>query len=389
MPQPLFEPLDETGMDMYELTRQLDIVKSKVFMGNTAAFLGSLMASMEFHWTRSIPTAATNGVILLWNPDWFLSLKPLTRATVFVHELWHPARMHMVRLGTRCPDYWNFACDIRINNDLEDQGYSFDGVEDCWKDQQYAGWVEEDIYEAIKQNGPKPQNGTWGKGEDGEGGDMLPSDDATKAKALNNIVRAVHASKLAGQAGTIPGEIEEMISKFLKPVVNWEHELQKWMSDLSEEDFTWQIRSRRSQDVYLPSEYIDEGRLEHLMFFQDTSGSISTQDTLRFNSELKYVWDRFQPQKMTIVEFDTVIQMIYVIEEGDIFDEIKIQGRGGTCLKCVHAMITKERPTAAIIFSDMYVEPMAPLKEKIPLLWVRVGGGGHIPAIGKTIDIEA
>ena len=382
----MFEPIKEEDYDIYELTRQLDITKSHVFMGKNAAFLGSLMCSMEFQWTKSIPTAATNGVIFIWNPDWFLSLPVKTRQTVFIHELWHPARLHMVRKGTRCPDYWNYACDIKINNELEDEGYSFEAVEWCWKDQSFRGQVEEDIYDVIIQKA-KPKGGSWGQGKDGEEGDMLPCDEATQQKAINNIVSAVHAAKLAGQPGSIPGEIEELINTFLAPVIPWERELQAWMADLAEEDFTWMIRSRRSTDVYLPSEYTDEGRLEHLMYFQDVSGSVTTEDVRRFNSELKYVKERFNPTKMTIVQFDTKIQKIDIMLEDDDYSEILIQGRGGTCLKCVHKMIEDEKPTAAIIFSDMEVAPMVPLTEAIPVLWIAVGSCGHTPNFGKLIKI--
>jgi predicted metal-dependent peptidase len=141
--------------------------------------------------------------------------------------------------------------------------------------------------------------------------------------------------------------------------------------------------------MYLPSRFTDEGRLEHLMYFQDVSGSITESNIVRFNSELKYVWDTFKPQKMTIVQFDTRITQVDEFTEGDPFEKIKIVGRGGTCLKCVREKIIKDEPTAAIIFSDMQVAPMQ--KVDIPVLWVCVDSGwgiGHTPTFGKVIRIK-
>ena len=96
-------------MDDYELTRAMDRTKSKLLTGNNA-FLGSLMCSLHFEWDSSIPTACTNGVFLRWNPEWYISLPIATREMVLAHEVWHVARLHNIRRGTRDPELWNYAC---------------------------------------------------------------------------------------------------------------------------------------------------------------------------------------------------------------------------------------------------------------------------------------
>ena len=154
-------------LDQAALQRALDITKSTVFLKSNAAFLGSLMCSLEFIWDETIETAQTDGVHLWWNPHWFLSLPPRTRETVLVHELWHPGKLHDLRRGSRDPKIWNYACDIRINNDLEKEGYSFDQVEWCWKDQSVdvnGRLTEEDIYDLLVYNNQQPPSGggSWG-----------------------------------------------------------------------------------------------------------------------------------------------------------------------------------------------------------------------------------
>ena len=63
-------------MDSINIERELDRVKAAVFLGTNAAFFGSLMCTLEFVWDESTKTAATDGVHLFFNPDFFLSLTP-------------------------------------------------------------------------------------------------------------------------------------------------------------------------------------------------------------------------------------------------------------------------------------------------------------------------
>src|SRR5207245_8555961 len=101
---------------------------------------------------------------------------------------------------------------------------------------------------------------------------------------------------------------QSLLDHFLAPIIPWEKVLLKWHIELSRSKFTWRRPRRRTmpQNIYLPSRSDDEGRLAHLMYMQDVSGSISNPEILRFNSELKYVWDYIKPKKMTVVQFDAI-----------------------------------------------------------------------------------
>lgn len=382
----LLTPVNEETLDIHKMTRELDKTKSAVFLGNNAAFLGSIMCGMNFVWSRDLPTAGTNGVYFWWNPDWFMQLDPEVRKTVLVHELWHVARLHMLREADRSKEIWNYACDIRINNDLENEGYSFFGTEP-WKDHSVdANGIlsEEDIYDLLMQQSKQPPGGSWGDGE----ADMISQSTEDKQRTVNNVVQALHQAKITGQAGDLPGGIEDIIKKFLEPVVPWEVVLMQFFTDLLHEDYSWKRPNRRYHDMYLPSRFTDDGRLEHLMYFLDVSGSISEKDLLRFNSEVKHIQEVLKPQRLTLVQFDTRITAVKEFKEEDPFDEIEIIGRGGTSLVPVRAYIQEHRPTAAIIFSDLYVSPMQPLDEDIPIIWVAVDNPGATVPFGKLIHIR-
>ena len=116
------------------------------------------------------------------------------------------------------------------------------------------------------------------------------------------------------------------------------------------------------------------------------SGSISDHDVKRFNSEVKYVKEQFNPKKMTLVQFDHGLRDEKVIEEDDAFDKVVVIGRGGTCLVEVREHMIKHNPTAAIIFTDLGVAPMEPLPTPIPIIWAVTGNYGDV-LFGKLIRI--
>ncbi len=388
----MFQPtsVDTPEYDATWLKRELDKTKTRTFMSKHAAFLGPLMCSLQFIWSEQLPTAATDGIRFWWNPRWFASLKPETRNTVLMHELWHVAWLHILRLGSRDAKIWNYAADIVINNMLEDEGYSFEGVENCWKDQQYAGLPTEKVYDLLmKQCQYKPQtSGAWGQG--GNSPDELHDIFANQTpeereQVISNVVRAVQTAKLAGQPGSVPGEIEEIISTYLAPKVDWRVELQNFFKDLGGGDFSWSYPNRRYVDDYLPS-LRSEGRLEKLNYYVDVSGSISNADVIRFNSEVKYIKDTFNPLMLKVILFDTRITKVYEFAEYDPFDQLVVVGRGGTDLAPVHAHIEEDRPTAAVIFTDLGCEPMAEVL--CPVIWVVINNTYTRPAFGRIIDIQ-
>jgi predicted metal-dependent peptidase len=126
--------------------------------------------------------------------------------------------------------------------------------------------------------------------------------------------------------------------------------------------------------------------LENLMYFVDVSGSITDPYIIRFNSELKYIKETFNPEKLTVVQFDHRIQDVKVFTDEDEFGKIEVVGRGGTSLSPVRELILKEKPTAVIIFSDLECAPME--KVDCPIIWVVVNNPKTRPAFGRIINIQ-
>jgi predicted metal-dependent peptidase len=389
VPKPLILGED---LDIPALNRALDQTKASVFLGKNASFFGSLLCSLNFYWTSDIKTAAVTPDILMWNPYWFLKLNLSQRKTVLMHELWHPALLHSIRRGDRDHELWNIACDHRINNNLLDDGYDFKGLDPCL-DRQYKTMVEEDIYDHLDSL-PKliVNRGSWGPLD--PTGDMIDDPDASQdptvaqTNAVGKVVQAKQVAELSGETVDLSGVVETLLKQFLAPVVPWEIHLARWMQDLANRKRSFRRPNRRYPGLYLPAVIESRGALEHLAYFLDVSGSVSDAEVLRFNSEVKYVKEKFKPKKMTLIQFDTKITDVVVFEEKDKFEKLVIIGRGGTDFTPVRQWIIDNTPTAAIVFSDMHCAPMEPLTVNIPILWVAINNREATVPFGKIIYIK-
>lgn len=349
--------------------RLLDRAKSAAFTDSNAAFLGCLMCNLNFQWTNSISTAAVDGINFLWNPDWFDSLTPEERKGVLMHELWHIALLHGIR-GESFADHmrWNVACDILINNRLINEGYVL--PMGALSDPAFIGddWLEEKIYEALPSTPPQQ---CWGTG--------TFSKNAAQVTVVQN---AIAAAKFAGD---VPGNVEAAVKEFLKPKLSWKQLLHKYLLDKIEPEYSWNKPNRRFSNIYLPSLLPQEGRLITIAMFLDTSGSISEEDSKMFVSEVKFVQEVMNPEKLIVVQFDTTIQDEKIYTENTPFKNIKLKGFGGTNYECIRQYILKHKPTVSIIFTDLWADPMQDVGNN-ELIWVVKDNSDNAPQ-GKTIHV--
>lgn len=383
-----------TTMTESERARELDKVMAEVFINSNGAFLGPLMASLEFVWTDSIPTCATDYERILWNPADFDKQTRKTRVASLVHELAHNYRLHGLRQGVRDNEVWNVACDIAINRELRRSGYDAPPPDFIPDMPQLKAELEEEIYELLQQP-PKSGAGGGSQAQQGLPGGhcschMLPAPTKAQQQTLvNNVVQAMQQAKMSGNPGSIPGTLETLLNTFLKPQIPWEQHLYQWFSELLDSHLTYQRPNRRYQShgILIKSRIPERNRLDHLVYAFDVSGSVSDEQVTRFNSEMKYIKDTFQPTKMTLILFDTKVQKVIEITQDDDFNELKVVGRGGTDLRDVRKFLKKSEATAAVIFSDLYCSPMEPGLD-IPIIWVCIDNETAEVPFGKLLHIK-
>ena len=127
-------------------------------------------------------------------------------------------------------------------------------------------------------------------------------------------------------------------------------------------------------------------QLQDLNYYIDVSGSVTDAQVIRCNSEIKHIKDSFNPKLLRLILFDTQIRAVYEFQEHEPFEKLVIVGRGGTCLIPVREHILKTKPSAAVIFSDLWVTPMEPVKT--PIIWIAVSTPVNVGTCGTLSHIQ-
>lgn len=365
------------------MTAQLALDKAIVglFQKKCSAFLSVIFCGHKVEWSTEIPTACTNGLLLQINPDWWLGLSEPMRVTVLAHEMWHPALFHTLpaRAQGRIHEIWNMACDHAINLMLKEHGYIFDI--DHLADDRFRGMSAEQIYDVLVQENPVIH---LPFGEDFKSTDLDKPEDAAEVQQL--VVRATVVANMSNAAGELPAEMKETIERLLNPKLRWETLLTRFLTERSEESYTWKVPSRRYSDMYLPSR-VGDGGLEHLVWAFDISLSVTTAQIRTFLTEVRKAHQLFQPKRMTVITFDTEIHDIYEIENTSDLDTLDITSRGGTCMECIMNYAMEHKPAAMVVFSDL--ECWVPPNPGIPVLFICLDNPDLSMPFGKTIHLSS
>lgn len=375
-------------MQANELERELNRTKIALMQSKEAVFFTTIVFSLKFVWDENHPTAYTNGYKIGFNPDFFMGMSREERAGVLIHEAYHVAADHLGRLGKRDPRIWNAAADHVINLDLKSRNIKLPVPH--LADSRFVGMSTEQVYqildsEAIEIELPMEDimggNGE-GQGEDGEGNPVTAEQRQRHVEAL--LVRASVQAKMQGaKPGSIPGEVELMLNRLMKPRLPWQTILRREVTDLAKVGYTWQRPNRRyTPDHYLPS--LNVPAVTDLTFYVDISGSVSDDQFRIFVSEIASTFKMFPMKNLRIVQFDTKIRNDDTVKNIQELMKIKFTGRGGTCPECIFEDMDKTKPRLALVFTDGEFHWHRD-KVKPRLLWLINDNERFKPRFGRAI----
>jgi predicted metal-dependent peptidase len=367
------------------------LVKSRANLVLDHPFFGALALRLESIVDRAAPTAWTNGQYLAINPDWFMGLSLSKRKGLLAHEIMHNALAHPFRRGTREPRKWNKACDYVINAILLDSGFEL--PDDGLIDSKYKDWSAEKVYDSLPDD---PGNGKGGNnsgssdpGGCGEVRDASSnSGDNGSAPTEEDWQQAVvQAAQAAKMQGNLPGFAARLIGDLLRPKIDWRDVLQAFLDPTARDDYSWNKRNRRHQDIYLPS--LRSEQVGDVVVVVDTSGSIGGEELKRFNSELKAIMDYAKPKKIYVMDVDAKLHSVREFEPQD-FDigPLKFKGGGGTDFKPAYNYIAKEgiSPECLIYFTDLCCDSY-PKEPDYETFWVCTVTGAK-PKFGQVFYTE-
>lgn len=369
------------------LQKELDKTKIGLMMqGGT--FLISVGLMMQHVFTESVDTAATDGKRIYFNPSFFSSLKKPERIGVLAHEIMHVALMHMIRLGTRDHNVYNQAGDYVINDILRNSGYIL--PEPHLYDAKYHGWSTEEVYDDLIEEGagqdkPNILGGDidYSEGEDSE----VKGDIATSVQ--DTVMKARAQAKMdSNEQGTIPGEVDRLVDELINPVLDWTQLLARFMDSNAKNDYTWTRPNKRFfPNHYMPSMYSES--IDHVTVTVDTSGSVSDDMLSEILTEIKSVYDTYQPNNMTIIDCDSSIHHIHHVDDSTDIMSLKFTGGGGTSFIPPLDYCKEHGTNVLLYFTDLYAERICPDDGyEFDTLWICYSN--HEPQeYGETIYYES
>ena len=370
------------------LQKELDKTKIGLMMqGGT--FLIAVGLMMQHVFTEIVSTAATDGKRIYFNPAFFTGLSKQERIGVLAHEIMHIALMHPIRKGERDHNLYNQAGDYVINDILRNSGYVL--PEPHLYDAKYHGWSTEEVYDDLlqhqgKQNEPNILDGDIDFSEDAD--TETKGDIATSIQ--DNVMKARAQAKMEGgeEAGKIPGEVDRLIDDLINPVLDWSQLLARFMDSNTKNDHTWKRPNRRYFPThYMPTMYSET--IAHLTVAIDTSGSVTDPMMSEILTEVKSIYDTYQPTNMTILDCDQSIHNIHEVDDSTDIMKLKFTGGGGTSFYPVLDYCKENATNVLLYFTDLYAESItAEDGYEFETMWICYSKQ-EAPEYGETIYYES
>lgn len=353
----------------------------------------------KVNFTEDLPTAATNGRDVMYNPKFVDTLNDKELNFVVLHEALHKAYQHMhlwKKLWKENPMLANMAADYVVNYSIyeaDDRNEITMMPSSALFDKKYAGMTTKQVFDLLKKDA---ESNGGGGGKDGhdthdwEGSESM-SDEEVKETA-KQIDQALRQGEII--RGKMQGNKNRSVNELLEPKVNWREQLREFVNATckNKDRTSWKRPHKRfiGHDIYMPS-MIGEA-IGQVVIGIDTSGSIGDKELNEFLTEVVAICDDVSPSSIELLYWDTVVAGHETYHQGDyksLVQSTKPAGGGGTHVGCVNQYIKDKRiqPEAIIILTDGYVEDDFGGNWEYPTLWAITSK--HITSPhGKTIHIE-
>lgn len=365
----------------------LDRVKAQMMLNPNSLFYTSVFFSLNHVWDNSLPTAATDGVSVFFNEEYFMNCSPEQRMGLVLHETEHVMGMHMLRRGERDPRKWNIACDIVIDTGLDIAKFQ---VPDSLADRQYQDMTAEQVYDLLPEPPESYKPDILGApGDGGEDGSIpAPMGPKELEEHINGIlVRAATQVTAAGaDPGQIPGSVQVYLKSLLSPQLPWEQLLARYTRQIAKTYYDFQKPNRRYfPDVILPTPRGE--KIGHIAVAMDMSGSVTDEESRHFASETYAVVRKLRPKLLSLVQFDTAIKSVTDITSPADLADVKYHGRGGTDLRALMEWASENKPAVMVVFTDGYFDHNYS-NPGVPVIWVIHASVPFNPPFGQVVEYQ-
>ena len=317
------------------------------------------------------------------NPNYVTSCSVEKTAAVLIHELNHALRGHAERgrqtAAAELFDYWKIACDLEINDDLEDDDLDIDGLilPDSFGLEPYNS-AESYYHQLVNKAASLDEVPDCGPvcTPHPDGHDHLdPRGEAGLSELQRWAVRQTTAKLIiehddddgglySDDGWEVPGRLLDWAQQTACPQGDWRQLLaralrQSLQLQTGASDYTWQRPPRRNSldDLVLrPALAAPTG---HIAVVLDTSGSMGADDYAQAFSEIDAILTRAVPgTPVTVLSVDHDTQLIQRVNQTRNITPV---GGGGTDMAAGIETAAQTNPAAIVVITDGYTGwPPAP-----------------------------
>jgi predicted metal-dependent peptidase len=413
------------------------LIKARVRLILGQAFFGTLSLRLKLV-PGSLPTMATDGSRIVYNPAFVDQLKPAELEGTLAHEVLHCALGHQSRRGERDPELWNQAADFAINPILLGNGFTLPAG--ALIDPALNNLSAEEIYARLLQRrspggeAPKQDPGQTSAGggmdnglQEAQGTGMpdpkasprqsqvgektggLPNPESIRSGGFGEVwdatdeqghpaslaekrrqehewsIAAEQALRSAKACGHEPAGIERPLSESRQSRQDWRAILRDFVAATTPSDYRWSPPNRRyiASGLYLPS--VERRGLGEIVIAVDTSGSIGKLELEQFAGEILASSEEARPEAIHVVYCDAAVQSAQQFGPSEPV-RLEPKGGGGTDFRPTFEWVAENdiAPVCLIYLTDLCCDsyPEAP---EYPVLWVT---DSHRTApFGETVQI--
>ncbi len=371
------------------MKERLSILKTQLIVHHP--FFGVLLLNTEMIAEKVYPTAATDGIKIYYNEDFFDKLTDEEAKGILLHECLHIIYFHCdkKRRGQRSPKRWNKSADYAINWEIKDMDPTqitlpkdimiADKVYNLYYDYKYRNMYVEQIYDLLK-DGPEDENGL---------DEHITIDlDEEQQRALEDKIISSYEI-VQNEKGKLSPGIERIVAEIKKVRVPWTRLLHRYIGNaIAKDDYSYTTFNRRfiGQDLYMPG--LRSNKVGTIAVVVDTSASIGQNELGAMQNELRKLSGLVS--SVIVISCDDCVHSVEIINDMGNFDKAvkSIRGNGATDFKPPFVMLKEKRmmPELVIYMTDGMGSFPSKKDVSFPTIWLMTTQ--IVAPWGKTIHMK-
>ena len=356
------------------------ITKAKIWLLTKKPWFGQLSCYINAIENKQIPTAGIDlKGNLYYNPVWTDTLDDRQLRGLLCHEILHLALQHITRCGDRHQLLWNIACDLKVNEEIQndsdmdlppkaiiiDSGYgdnySFNGGKIKNVKEKSAENCYTIIRKEMKKQPPMYQDLIISSGSGADSEEQRKKMEAAGIKPISASQasglsrgwqsRVYSASQTA--KGDMPAGVAREIFKLEHSELPWNQILRQRLRKIATKH-SWKKPSMRYLPWYFPGRIKNEGI--KIVAAIDTSGSMTKEQISKAVSELYGLMRTFTFLELWVTDCDAEVYNAKKVKPHDL-SRLLLSGGGGTDFRPVFDWIKKEHNNdidSLCFFTDLY-----------------------------------